>query len=109
MSNLFADIPEALTNTVNIAKKCNFKFKTNQVALPAYLPSNSLSVEEYLKREAKQGLDQLINDNEKLKKIYFERLNTELDIIFSIAFGISLRKSLAIKLYDFFLNNSSPI
>jgi len=87
MSNLFSDIPEALTNTVNIAKKCNFKFTTDQVALPAYLPPKGLSVEGYLKREAKQGLDQLIDENEKLTKIYNQRLNTELDIIISTGFS----------------------
>ena len=36
MADLFSDIPEAVTNTVNLAKKCNFQFTTGQTALPAY-------------------------------------------------------------------------
>ncbi len=97
MQKLFSDLPEAIENTVEIAKRCNFEWSLGQVFLPNYPIPKGLSAEEYLKAEAQRGLNthlevssQLSNESSPEihdKKLYEERLNTELGVINKMGFA----------------------
>ncbi|GAB7264852.1 hypothetical protein DZS_06950 [Dickeya ananatis] len=53
MCELFADIPEALINTVEIAKRCNVTIRLGEYFLPQF-PTGDMSTEDYLVMCAKK-------------------------------------------------------
>lgn len=55
MAELFAYVPEAITNTVEIAEKCNAGM-TKKKLLPNYVPPNGLTPYEYLRQLMEEGL-----------------------------------------------------
>ena len=57
MCELFADIPEALANTVEIAKRCNVTVRLGEYFLPQF-PTGDMSTEDYLVKRAKEGLEE---------------------------------------------------
>ncbi|HEY9210071.1 MAG TPA: DNA polymerase III subunit alpha [Methylotenera sp.] len=56
VSALFADMPEALANSVEIAKRCNLSLTLGKNYLPNFPTPNGESLNEYLIAEAKRGL-----------------------------------------------------
>ena len=87
MADLFSDIPEAVKNTVNLAKKCNFQFITDQVALPAYTVPKGQTAKDFLNKEAKKGLEKVSLSTKEEKAAYTQRLDSELEIINSTGFS----------------------
>ena len=87
MADLFSDIPEAVTNTASLAKKCNFQFTTNQAALPAYTAPKGQTIENFLNKEAKRGLEKIPLNTKEEKEAYTQRLKSELKIINSTGFS----------------------
>lgn len=53
---LFADMPEALANSVEIAKRCNLSLTLGKNYLPNFPTPNGESLNDYLISEAKRGL-----------------------------------------------------
>jgi DNA polymerase-3 subunit alpha len=91
MYELFSDVPEALENTVKIAKMCDFEFNFDNIMIPAFKTPDGLSPKEYLKKLCDEGKEKrfakMIKDGEFLdKKIYEERLNYELGVIDSMGY-----------------------
>ncbi|MDC0598880.1 DNA polymerase III subunit alpha, partial [Gammaproteobacteria bacterium] len=94
MQELFADIPEALQNSVEIAKRCNLELELGKPFLPDYPVPEGLSIEEFFRLESEKGLRQRLEtlfdfsreDIEQLTKPYYERLYFELDIINQMGF-----------------------
>ncbi len=83
MENLFSYIPEALENTVKIAKRCNLEFDFNTRHLPSYEVPEGKEHFEYLKELCFSGLENRYeNPSEDLKK----RLDFELDVIKNMGF-----------------------
>ena len=87
MAELFSDIPEAVKNTANLAKKCNFQFTTDQAALPAYTVPKGQTIKDFLNKEAKKGLKKISLSNKEKKVAYTQRLDSELKIINSTGFS----------------------
>ena len=92
MCELFADIPEALANTVEIAKRCNVTVRLGEYFLPQF-PTGDMSTEDYLVKRAKEGLEERLaflfpDEEERLKRRpeYDERLETELQVINQMGF-----------------------
>src|SRR6202049_5392107 len=56
MAALFADIPEALANSVEIARRCSLVLKLGEARLPQYPLPEGVSTEELLRAEATRGL-----------------------------------------------------
>src|SRR5512135_2891106 len=56
MAALFADLPEALQNSVEIAKRCNLTLKLGKPHLPDFPTPNSESLDEFLRLESERGL-----------------------------------------------------
>ncbi|MGH8753820.1 MAG: DNA polymerase III subunit alpha, partial [Burkholderiales bacterium] len=61
MAELFADIPEALLNSVEIAKRCNLKMELGKSRLPQFPTPNNLSLDQYLCARALAGLKQRLD------------------------------------------------
>ncbi|WP_064602264.1 DNA polymerase III subunit alpha [Photobacterium sp. J15] len=92
MCELFSDIPEALENSVEIAKRCNVTVRLGEYFLPNF-PTGDLSTEDFLVVKSQEGLERrlafLFPDEEERKKRrpeYDERLQIELDVINQMGF-----------------------
>ncbi|MCG6505993.1 DNA polymerase III subunit alpha, partial [Vibrio parahaemolyticus] len=92
MCELFADIPEALENSVEIAKRCNVTVRLGEYFLPAF-PTEGMEETEFLVMKSREGLEErlefLFPDEEERKKRrpeYDERLQIELDVINQMGF-----------------------
>ncbi|MFN3232714.1 MAG: DNA polymerase III subunit alpha [Alphaproteobacteria bacterium] len=87
MRVLFADLPEAIDNTVIIAKRCAFKVPLLDPILPSYVQGADEA--EELRRQAEGGLRErlktAIADGDDAEP-YWDRLNHELDIIINMKF-----------------------
>lgn len=93
MEDLFSDIPQALSNTVSIAKKCNIEIKLDQPQLPNFPTPNGEDPNTYFANIAREGLEQrLVEDfadeteREAVRAKYQERLETEIEIIKNMGF-----------------------
>lgn len=85
MIELFKDLPEAIENTVLIAKKCHF-FPTKQsTKIPKYDPN--LDANDVLEDMATNGLNERISQLEVDRDVYFARLRFELDLIQKMNFS----------------------
>ena len=58
MAELFADLPEALQNSVEIAKRCNLTLKLGKPHLPDFPTPNGETLDDFLRGEAERGLQQ---------------------------------------------------
>lgn len=90
MANLFHDLPSAIENAFEIAKRCSLNISLGKVYLPQFITPDNLSAEAYLTAQAENGLAQrlqVIPHDENTKKTYTDRLQTELDVINPIGFA----------------------
>jgi len=92
MISLFKDIPEAIENTVNIAKRCSFFVKPHEPILPKYPGLKNMNEYEYLFKIAQEGIEKRFNEatekfKEDEKQFYKNRLNNELKIINEMGFS----------------------
>ena len=92
MCELFSDIPEALENSVEIAKRCNVTVRLGEYFLPQF-PTGDMTTEDFLVMKSKEGLEErlefLFPDEEERKKRrpeYDERLDIELQVINQMGF-----------------------
>ncbi|ENM8061302.1 DNA polymerase III subunit alpha [Vibrio vulnificus] len=92
MCELFADIPEALENSVEIAKRCNVTVRLWEYFLPAF-PTEGMAETEFLVMKSREGLEErlefLFPDPEiraQRRPEYDERLQVELDVINQMGF-----------------------
>ncbi|HEX5279326.1 MAG TPA: DNA polymerase III subunit alpha, partial [Micropepsaceae bacterium] len=88
MSALFADLPEAVANTIEIARRCAFRPRRHAPILPQFVPESGLSPEEELRAQAEAGLKKRLRENDLFtdEKVYVERLDYELGIIIKMGF-----------------------
>jgi len=56
MAELFGDLPEALSNTVEIARRCNVQIRLGEYFLPNYPVPEGVTLEAYLEQRAQEGL-----------------------------------------------------
>jgi DNA polymerase-3 subunit alpha len=97
MAELFADVPEALRNSLEIARRCNLDLKLGDSVLPAFPVPEGQDEEAFLEAEARRGLDAKLKarfeqesiegaDRDIVSAPYFERLNIELEVVRSMGF-----------------------
>ncbi|ODU11012.1 MAG: DNA polymerase III subunit alpha, partial [Thiobacillus sp. SCN 64-35] len=93
MAALFADLPEALENSVEIAKRCNLELTLGQNRLPDFPTPAGMSLDDYIRQRSYEGLDerlaQLYPDadaREAKRPQYVERLEFELGTIVQMGF-----------------------
>ncbi|UAA39720.1 DNA polymerase III subunit alpha [Paraneptunicella aestuarii] len=92
MAELFSDIPEAIANTVEIAKRCNVTVLLGEYFLPK-CPTGDLTEEDFLVKKSQEGLEERLeflfpNPEVRAKKRpeYDERLDIELKVINQMGF-----------------------
>jgi len=56
MAALFADVPQALENAVQIARRCNLVIELGKSRLPQFPTPKGVTLEQYLRQQAEQGL-----------------------------------------------------
>ncbi|WP_095077468.1 DNA polymerase III subunit alpha [Pseudomonas sp. Irchel s3h17] len=95
MAELFSDLPEALENTVEIAKRCNIEVKLGTHFLPNFPIPDGMTIDEYFRKVSFDGLEERLSvllpkdtteDYEAKRQVYVDRLNFELDIIIQMGF-----------------------
>ncbi len=92
MAALFADIPEALTNAVEIARRCSVRVELGTYYLPDYPIPQEATLESFLNQTAHEGLQKRIDtrglraDNVSLAD-YKARLDFELGVINQMGFA----------------------
>jgi len=99
MAELFADIPEALENSVMIAARCNVDVRLGEIFLPEFAIPEGMTQDEYFRKISHEGLaarldvlfpaDRYPRDTAAFAEIdgrYRERLDFELDIIIQMGF-----------------------
>jgi DNA polymerase III subunit alpha len=93
MAELFADAPELLANTVEVAKRCSLEIKLGSSMLPAYPVPAGSTTEDFLREESLSGLDLRLEQAKSLLGVtrdaaaYEERLALELRVICSMGFA----------------------
>ncbi|OCX18429.1 DNA polymerase III subunit alpha [Pseudomonas graminis] len=95
MAELFSDMPDALANTVEIAKRCNIDVKLGTHFLPNFPIPDGMTIDEYFRKVSFEGLEERLAvlwpkettpDYEAKRQVYVDRLNFELDIIIQMGF-----------------------
>ncbi|HEX7725078.1 MAG TPA: DNA polymerase III subunit alpha [Rhizomicrobium sp.] len=88
MAMQFADLPEAIENTVQIAKRCAFRPKKRSPILPQFVPESGLSPAEELRAQAEAGLKRRLADHGTFaeENVYRDRLEFELSVIIRMDF-----------------------
>jgi DNA polymerase-3 subunit alpha len=92
MAEQFSDIPEAIENTVEIAKRCNVVVRLGEYFLPNF-PTEGLKIEDYLVKVSQEGLERRLetlfldeNVRQEKRPEYDSRLQIELDVINQMGF-----------------------
>lgn len=92
MCELFSDIPEALENSVEIAKRCNVTVRLGEYFLPNF-PTEGLAIEDFLIKKSEEGLERrlafLFPDEQvraERRPEYDDRLKIELEVINNMGF-----------------------
>ena len=104
MVELFSDIPEAVQNTIHIARRCSYLLEPVKPLLPPFECEGDRTEVDELRAQAKNGLDWRIenfvykeeekkrgaplseDDKKEIAKPYYERLEFELGIIIDMGF-----------------------
>jgi DNA polymerase-3 subunit alpha len=94
MCELFADIPEALQNSVEIAKRCNVELTLGKNYLPDFPVPEGMTLADYFRTASQQGLEERLQQHapigsgsfEDNRKVYDERLEIELSVIIQMGF-----------------------
>ncbi|MDI6750972.1 MAG: DNA polymerase III subunit alpha [Rhodocyclaceae bacterium] len=93
MAELFADLPEALENSIAIAQRCNLSVPLGKSFLPKFPTPQGESVEDYLARMARAGLERRLEqlypdpvERETRRSQYGTRLEFEIQTIVQMGF-----------------------
>ncbi len=93
MQALFADVPSALANSVQIARRCNLVLELGKAQLPQFPVPEGLTLEQYFRQVAQHGLEQRLRarfpdaaERERERPRYAERLDFEIATILEMGF-----------------------
>ncbi|RKP44943.1 DNA polymerase III subunit alpha [Trinickia fusca] len=93
MAALFADIPSAIANTVEIAKRCNLTLELGKPKLPLFPTPDGMSLDDYLVQLSKEGLEKRLvelyadeAERTKQRESYYQRLDFECGTITKMGF-----------------------
>ena len=93
MQTLFADVPSALANTMEIARRCNLTLSLGKPQLPNYPTPNGMPIDEYFRFSSHEGLEERlahlypdVGVRDKERPRYVERLEFEIGTILKMGF-----------------------
>jgi DNA polymerase III subunit alpha len=89
MEALFADLPEAVANTIEIARRCALRPKLRKPILPQFVPESGLTQPDELRAQARAGLQRRLAEHgmHADEQTYRDRLEFELDVIIGMDFA----------------------
>ncbi|MBV8593214.1 MAG: DNA polymerase III subunit alpha, partial [Caulobacteraceae bacterium] len=89
MRSLFADLPEACDNTLEIARRCAFMVRKREPILPRFPTRGGVSEDEELARQAREGLRRRLDaaPPEGGEEAYWARLEREIGVIQAMGFS----------------------
>ena len=92
MAKLFADLPEAIENSYELARRLNLELRLGRPSLPAYPVPRGRTTEEHLREEATRGLEGRLaapgaGARPPERGPYDERLHAELGVICQMGFA----------------------
>ena len=92
MAERFADLPEALANSVEIAKRCNLELHLGENFLPDFPVPQGMSAEDYFIAQSHQGLEDRLQrlfaaQAPQRREPYDQRLQQELKVIHQMGFA----------------------
>ncbi|HTP61238.1 MAG TPA: DNA polymerase III subunit alpha [Burkholderiales bacterium] len=90
MARLFADVPQALENAVEIARRCNLEIELGKSRLPAFPTPKGISLDAFLASEAEKGLAsrfEKLGLKAEAMPPYRERLNFEIKTIAQMGYA----------------------
>jgi len=95
MAALFDDVPEALANAVEIAKRCSVRIELGTYFLPNYPLPGGVALGAYLRDRAREGLARRLEAAERRgsvlpsdrQEVYRRRVEAEVDIINQMGFA----------------------
>lgn len=94
MAELFKDVPQAIENTVEIAKRCSMTLELGKNYLPNYAVTEGMTIEQFFEKVARDGLEKRLQkildpqqqDYSERLQFYLDRLRFELDVIVQMGF-----------------------
>ena len=90
MEALFADVPDALSNAVALAQRCNLELSLGKYYLPAFPVPDDHTLDSWIRKEARDGLAKRLEKAPLApghdRASYEARLETELDVIVKMGF-----------------------
>jgi DNA polymerase III subunit alpha len=90
MIERFADLPEAIANTVELARRCNLELKLGKYFLPAFPVPSEHTLESWMRSQARDGLASRLSRYPvapgHTREGYEARLEIELDVIIKMGF-----------------------
>lgn len=94
MVELFSDIPSAVQNSVEIAKRCNIEIELGTYYLPKYPIPEGMLMDDYFRQVSYEGLEERLEilldkddpDYQTKRQEYIDRLEFELEIIIQMGF-----------------------
>jgi len=93
MAELFADLPQALENTVEIARRCSLVLELGKPQLPQFPTPGDMPLEQYLSQQSAKGLETRLSqlypdaaEREEVLPRYQERLEFEIETIVQMGF-----------------------
>ncbi|WP_295555019.1 DNA polymerase III subunit alpha, partial [uncultured Stenotrophomonas sp.] len=90
MCALFADIPDAIDNTLALAERCNIEMRLGTYFLPNYPVPDDETLDTWIQKMSRDGLEERLEKNPlapgKTREEYFERLEFELNTIIKMGF-----------------------
>jgi DNA polymerase-3 subunit alpha len=86
MQALFSDLPEALENSVEIAKRCTFELKLGEIYLPNYPVPVGKTIQQYFIDLAHEGLKNKFA-NQPIPDVHKDRLNIELSVLNAMGYA----------------------
>ena len=88
MEELFSDIPSAIENSIEIAKRCNVQLALGDIAMPIFPLEENQDENEYFDSLVTQSLNKKLSDkNIKNKEPYINRIKIELDVIMKMGYS----------------------
>ena len=93
MEALFADVPSAIANTLEIARRCNLTLVLGKPQLPNFPIPGGLSIEDYFRQASLEGLEERLShlfpdvaERDRQRPRYLERLEFEIGTILKMGF-----------------------
>ncbi|MBE0696722.1 MAG: DNA polymerase III subunit alpha, partial [Anaerolineaceae bacterium] len=86
MARLFSEIPSALSNTLEIAERCNIDLTSKGYHLPRFPVPPGYSAETYLRELCEEGLRRRYGEARAHDPVLRERLEYELEVIHQMGF-----------------------